>query len=86
MNNYNPPCGNVAARRSCASPSPCGAPVPRQDSDCACRKALFPVNTSLAMAYVPFQQSGEVYSCEKALARGTAFPCLDKPFLMGCCK
>ncbi|MBE6774095.1 MAG: spore coat associated protein CotJA [Ruminococcaceae bacterium] len=60
--------------------------MPRQDTDCACKKAPFPVNTALAMAYVPFQQNGEVYSCERALSRGTAFPCLDKPFLMGCCR
>ena len=86
MNNYNPPCGSAAPRRSSVAVPVCGTAMPRQDTDCACRKAAFPVNTALAMAYVPFQQSGEVYSFDRALARGTAFPCLDKPFLMGCCK
>ncbi len=46
----------------------------------------FPQNVALAMAYVPFQQFSEVYSCEKGLMQGTMFPCLDKPFLMGCSK
>ena len=49
-------------------------------------KSSFPECYALAMAYVPFQQWGEIYPCEKALMRGTVFPCLDKPFLMGCCK
>ncbi len=34
----------------------------------------------LAMAYVPMQKFGEVYSEEDALERGTLFPELDKPF------
>ena len=38
-------------------------------------------NMPIAMAYVPFQQSGEVYACDRALSRGTIFPCLDLPFL-----
>lgn len=49
-------------------------------------RAAFPDYPALAMAYVPFQQWEDVYSCEKALSRGTLFPCLDKPFMMGCCK
>lgn len=72
----------------------CGYPVQRQSGwvdmcDCACScRAIseFPENTPLAMAYVPFQGKSEMYSCEKALMRGTLFPCLDKPFMMGCCK
>ena len=48
--------------------------------------APFPECYGMAMAYVPFQQWGEVYSCDKALMRGTLFPCLDLPFTMGCCK
>ncbi|MBQ4267951.1 MAG: spore coat associated protein CotJA [Clostridia bacterium] len=48
--------------------------------------SAFPENMSLAMAYVPFQHFSEVYSCEKALKQGTIFPCLDKPFLMGCAR
>lgn len=45
-----------------------------------------PEVVSVAMAYVPFQESNDVYSCEKALVRGTIFPVLDKPFLAGCCR
>ncbi len=41
----------------------------------------FPAQTPLAMAYIPFQQWEEPYSCEKALSYGTAFASLDKPFL-----
>ena len=34
----------------------------------------------LAMAYVPMQQFGEMYSPEVALERGTLFPEHDLPF------
>ena len=34
----------------------------------------------LAMAYVPLQQFGEMYSPAVALERGTLFPELDLPF------
>lgn len=34
-----------------------------------------------AMAYVPMQQLGAVYSEAASLDRGTLFPELDKPFL-----
>lgn len=34
----------------------------------------------LAMAYVPYQQIGELYDCSKALKMGTIFPELCKPF------
>lgn len=43
----------------------------------------FPANTPLAMAYVPFQQWGEIYDDEKALSQGTLFPELDLPFKGG---
>ncbi len=43
----------------------------------------FPKNTPVAMAYIPFQQSGELYPPEIGLERGTLFPDLDKPFLGG---
>lgn len=36
-----------------------------------------------AMAYVPWQRLGEMYTPETALERGTLYPELDKPF-MGC--
>lgn len=43
----------------------------------------FPDVTPIAMAYVPFQQSPEVYDEMTAFCQGTLFPELDKPFT-GC--
>lgn len=40
-------------------------------------------NWPIAMAYVPMQGWGDIYEPEKALQRGTIFPCLDLPFLGG---
>lgn len=85
VNNYNAPC-RASAMRSVNGVPACRKSNAQSDTSCACPKPGFPVNTACAMAYVPFQQSGEVYACDRALARGTAFPCLDLPFLKGCCK
>ncbi len=35
----------------------------------------------LAMAYVPCQQWESPYAPDVGFARGTIFPCLDKPFI-----
>lgn len=35
----------------------------------------------LAMAYVPMQSWGELYSADTGICRGTIFSELDKPFL-----
>ncbi len=43
----------------------------------------FPQKTPLAMAYVPFQQWGEVYNSDQAFNSGTLFPELDLPFERG---
>ena len=43
----------------------------------------FPKDTMVTMAYVPFQNAGELYAPEQALCRGTLFPELDKPFEPG---
>lgn len=40
----------------------------------------FPRSTPLAMAYVPYQNWGEVYDDDTAIKRGTLFPDLDLPF------
>ena len=40
----------------------------------------------LAMAYVPSQPFENLYCAEKALARGTLFADLDKPYEGGCCR
>lgn len=42
-------------------------------------------NMSVAMAYVPWQNFGEVYEPDKALRIGTIFPELNKPFLGRSC-
>ena len=39
-----------------------------------------PSNPTVGMAYVPFQQWGEVYDADKAFSRYTLFPQLDLPF------
>lgn len=44
------------------------------------QKAPFPDDTALAIAYVRWQEWGNVYEPEEAFARGTIFPDLDKPF------
>ena len=43
----------------------------------------FPEKTPVAMAYVPFQQFGNMYEPEKGFEVGTMFPDLDKPFWGG---
>ena len=40
----------------------------------------------IAMAYVPWQRWKQTYSLEQALNRGTIFPELDLPFVMGRCR
>jgi hypothetical protein len=48
--------------------------------DCTSNPTPFPKNTPVAMAYIPFQQFGQLYSPEKGYQRGTIFPDLDKPW------
>lgn len=43
----------------------------------------FPKNAPLAMAYVPFQEWGEVYTDDEAFPVGTLFPDLNYPFERG---
>lgn len=42
--------------------------------------SMFPPNTPLAMAYVPFQKWNGTYSNEQGFETGTVFPELDLPF------
>lgn len=42
--------------------------------------SVFPPVTPPGMAYVPFQQWGDVYNSEKGIHQGTMFPVLDFPF------
>lgn len=48
---------------------------------CPPTKGVFPESTPLAMAYVPVQYWEKPYDLSTALARGTIFPALDKPFI-----
>ena len=43
-------------------------------------KSAMPLNPVVAMAYVPFQTDSAAYDEFNALACGTLFPCLSKPF------
>ena len=43
-------------------------------------KTPFPEDTALGIAYVHWQEMGNVYDVEEAYTHGTIFPCLDKPF------
>ncbi len=54
----------------------------RMDSTCQTDGGitLLPKDPQVAMAYIPFQQLGSVYTAERALDAGTLFPELDKPF------
>ena len=52
-------------------------------SSCADSK-LLPAGGTLAIASVPMQEWEELYSPEKALCEGTAFPSLDLPFFVTC--
>ncbi|MBR4881542.1 MAG: spore coat associated protein CotJA [Clostridia bacterium] len=54
--------------------------MPREDAEyCVCTSQ--PV--SLAMAYVPIQEWGNLYRCCEALDKGTLFADLYKPYCMG---
>lgn len=48
-------------------------------------QTMFPSETPVGMAYVPFQQWRETFDADTALSRGTLFPELDLPFLGGGC-
>ena len=40
----------------------------------------------IAMAYVPMQRWNQVYDMSRGLTRGTIFPELDLPFVIGRCR
>lgn len=47
--------------------------------------SVFPPVTPPGMAYVPYQQWGEIYESDRGLRQGTMFPVLDYPFYGGAC-
>ena len=60
-----------------------GTPDNPQTAESSAGMTRFPSKTPLAMAYVPYQQWGDVYDDDKALCQGTLFPELDLPFRGG---
>ena len=68
--------------KSPSSDAPCGCP---NAQDMYNGLSKLPQDAAVTMAYVPFQTDASMYSPEKALFIGTAFPTLDKPFLAGGC-
>lgn len=66
----SPYIGNAAA-------TPCACAEPRRTAEEACAAQV------VAMAYVPWQQLETVYEPENGFPRGTIFPELDKPLMVG---
>ncbi len=54
------------------------------DMDTSLRPSALPAVMVPAMAYVPTQFYDTVYEIDEGYSRGTIFPELDKPFMMGC--
>ena len=56
-------------------------------SSCGCvdQRPMQP-DMPIAMAYVPMQRWNQVYDMSRGLTRGTIFPELDLPFVMGRCR
>lgn len=48
-----------------------------------CQSRMISDDFVVGMAYVPWQKWRNIYEPCKALARGTLFPVLDKPFEKG---
>lgn len=80
-------------------PEPCGCqtPIMPASADSAISPAMMPPlctnvredrmsGMPIAMAYVPWQRWKQTYSLEQGLNRGTIFPELDLPFVMGRCR
>lgn len=75
---------NPSSRPACGSPSPRPAHTRpsshrrNSDSDCS--------DMPIGMGYVPWQVWNQPYPLEKGFVRGTIFPELDLPFVMGRCR
>ncbi len=54
--------------------------MPKEQPKTNCVITALPADAAVTMAYVPFQLDKTAYSPEKALAEGTLFPALNKPF------
>ncbi len=62
------------------SPEPVAPDLPDSGSQLPA-DSIDPALLALAMGFVPVQAWEEPYATDLALARGTIFPALDKPFL-----
>ena len=83
-----PCCEAVMPERPMPMPKPCcNATMPAQ-TRCDCPNTgvggmeMYPI----AMGYIPWQQWQQTYALDRGLARGTIFPELDLPFVMGRCR
>ncbi len=72
-------CGTMNSPLGCSSGACRASSVESRADNCLCDSQ--PI--SLAMAYVPKQQLGELYSPCEGLKNGTMFPCLNKPYCAG---
>ncbi len=90
---------NAPAPRPVKKPDkqPAFTPLPAHTSTpsggCGCGSTSSPLipnkngnNMPVGMAYVPWQKWGQTYSMEQGFSRGTLFPDLDLPFVMGRCR
>jgi len=59
---------------------PCYAMDSQYDCDSKEERTVFPAVTPVGMAYVPFQQWGNVYKSGEGFEKGTMFPVLYMPF------
>lgn len=84
------PCQNNVPFQSTVS---CQKPVPVQNTGMGMCPPIMrpaggnpPSEMTLAMAYVPMQRWAQTYTLSQGLERGTIFPDLDLPFMMGRCR
>lgn len=63
------------------SPAPQRTPGYKMQRDFSVAVSPLPANPVVAMAYVPMQTDTTTYDEMQALACGTLYPCLFKPFL-----
>ena len=81
-----PCCEAVMPERPMPKPC-CNAAMPAQ-TRCDCPNTgvggmeMYPI----AMGYIPWQQWQLTYALDRGLVRGTIFPELDLPFVMGRCR
>lgn len=75
----NTPAGMRSMQQNCGCGRTQDNPV-RANCKCGCQDTCID-QYPLAMAYVPWQEFGEVYPLERGFQAGTIFPCLDLPFL-----